>query len=117
LHELHQVFQFSFQNVVVVLAIGVRGDFGCFGVSLFFRVEIVESQADNRFSARHQQGRVNAQVKVVLHVGHSPVRLPFEPLLQPARLLVELFRPSKAYRGKAEALGFRPDHFRVPRSR
>ena len=104
LHKLEQAFQPVFHHEVVIFAVGVLADSGGFGVVLFFRVEVVESQADDGLRTWHQQGGVGAQVEVVFHVRHAPVRPLAEPGFEAAGLLVEPLGTGEAHELEAESL-------------
>nr|WP_310427364.1 FAD-dependent oxidoreductase [Chamaesiphon sp. VAR_48_metabat_135_sub] len=113
LHELEEILQPVFDHEVIILAVGILTDFGGFGIVLFFGIEVIESQADDRLCAGHQQGRVDAHIEVIFHVRHAPVRPLMEPGFETAGFVIKPFGTGEAYELEAESLRLSAYHVQM----
>jgi len=94
---------------MIVLPVGVAGDFGGFRVCLFFIGKVIECQANKRLRAWHQQARINPHIEVVCHVAHAAVTAFGKPGFQALCFHIQALGAGEADKLKAQAVGFGAD--------
>ena len=91
LHPLEHGFKPRADHLMVILAIGIFGNTGSI-LPLPLLRKIVEQQRDHRLCAVHQLAGIYPFIKIILHVLHVAMHALLQPILQPARIFVELHR-------------------------
>ena len=104
LYERHQIPELFLDHIMVILSIGVFGNFIRIRLQLLSR-EIIVKEGNDGFGTRNQFARIQAFVKMVFHIGHLPVHALSEPGLQARSFLLQEFSPGDTAGQEAETFG------------
>jgi hypothetical protein len=103
-----QLPKLVFYYVMIILPVGIFGNFGSQWVTLRLFGKVVEQNCNHTFCSIHEFSRVETQIKVIGHVGHFSIVVLVQPLFQSRSLFCQ---KSSAFEiphaRKPKALGLR----------